>query len=419
MEQILNKTIERIKHNDYCIGCGLCKSLCPVFAITMNFSYEKGQYLPFVNSSKCTKCGICLAVCPGDEINHPLLHQLVHQCQPEDPYTGSYLKICTAHSTNKDYREQGASGGFVTQLLANLLESKAVDAVLVCGMASDKIYEPEGYLIRDANELYKYQRSVYTNVFWAKPFREIQAERLRIAVVGLPCQLHGLMKAINLKPELREYFRFTIGLFCGGSYNFQAVDKTLSDMNIPVSEVKRIDFRWGEWPGKMRILKKDGREILTKRGAHFRTNYLPRCFFCFDFLADLADVSVGDNWIEGAEKGENIVVFRKQKIFPYLENIECNDIDVGDLYESHYLRSYRHRFTSINRKISNFFHSKAPNIIPYEGIKTTWKHKLYALLEYHQFHMQDASETHTKLFLKLKDIYFHFVMKNESKKRDK
>jgi coenzyme F420 hydrogenase subunit beta len=419
MELLLNNTVERIKQNNYCVGCGMCDAFCPVHAIVMNFSQDKGQFQPLINSSKCTKCGVCLAVCPGDDINHPQLHQIVHQCQPADPFIGAYQGIYTAHSQNDEYRNQGASGGFVTQLLANLLISKAVDAVLVCGRSIDNIYEPHGYLIKNVSELGKYQRSIYTNVHWAKPLREIQRMRLRTAVVGLPCQLHGLVKAINLKPELREYFRFTIGLFCGGSYNFNAVSKTLGDLNIPEDQVERIDFRWGDWPGKMRILRHDGRETLTTRGYQFRTHYLSRCFYCFDFLADLADVSVGDNWSKNASKAENIVIIRKNKIMPYLENIEYQQISPAELYKSHKLKSYRHRFVQANCQISNFFNHKSPTIVPYSGIHVTWKHRVFAFLEYYQFNLKEASEAYIQFFLKIKDIYFHFIMKKGNELRDK
>ena len=50
---------------DKCIGCKLCKSVCPADAISIGTEVKPKKKLPFlsIDPQKCVKCGACISKC--------------------------------------------------------------------------------------------------------------------------------------------------------------------------------------------------------------------------------------------------------------------------------------------------------------------------------------------------------------------
>jgi len=52
-----------------CTGCGMCKIVCPAFAIDLvpvegDFPQNKPKRFPRIDLHKCTFCGLCVEYCP-------------------------------------------------------------------------------------------------------------------------------------------------------------------------------------------------------------------------------------------------------------------------------------------------------------------------------------------------------------------
>ena len=73
------KSGRNVKNVEFCTGCGLCESLCPRRAITMQMNGE-GFLSPHIDDDVCTNCGICLTKCI---MANPELEKPGEQDKPE------------------------------------------------------------------------------------------------------------------------------------------------------------------------------------------------------------------------------------------------------------------------------------------------------------------------------------------------
>ena len=403
----VNKVVEK----EFCIGCGMCEVICPQNAIEIKFSKTTGQFLPVINDEKCTNCKKCIEICSGLQVDHLKLNKLKGY-NSQDAFIGKFEKIQIANSNKIEFLKNCASGGVTTQILMNLFDDNAIDAALVVKQLRDDITKSSVSLIHSKEELLTAQRSMYFNAPLCTKLSEVIESDIRLAIVALPCHLHSILKSYPYLPALKKRIKFVLGLICGGTYKQTALDGLLKKNNIEKDKIKKIDFRYGKWPGKMRIELKNGKVFNYKRDHFFKTNYLKRCFFCYDLLNEHADISIGDNWLRSDGKGENIIIVRNPDIEKYMQNIEIKNVNPVTLYRSHRLLSRRQKFLRANVFAAKLFGWKIPVIIADKQIKSKFKNYLHSLLEATMFSMSGENESVVKRFLKLKGFIDHYFIKN-------
>lgn len=314
------KALAQIVDNDLCHRCGSCVGICPTNVLAL----DKADYPVVKNLSACTDCDLCVKVCPGDEFNYPKFSQEKYGYVPDkhDVY-GHIENGYLSHSTDEDIRARATSGGFVTGFLHYLLDSKYIDGAVVV-VADEKVpWKGIPRIARTKEELLAAMKSKYSIVGTNAIFTEIRNTPGRYAMVVLPCQMHGLLKAAELDKRIKERLVFTIGLLCHASLENEglsdAYDHYVAHSPESAEKVKKFYFRVGKHPGSSIVELEDGSkeflffpkkpdyhpDMIEMANVLYRLYTPKRCITCFDSHVDFADMAVGDPWMPVPLDGVN------------------------------------------------------------------------------------------------------------------
>ncbi len=306
-----------------CTGCGTCAGVCPLQSIEMTYIY--GEPEPRLKS-ECNGCGICFKVCPGADVNIPELESFLFGTErPEERVDLGILKECfRGFAVDERVRRMGASGGVISSLLIYGLEKGILDCALVAGFKENEPCRTEAKIVRNTSEVLDTARSKLAVV----PVNSLLTQAVKmgfskIAVVGLPCHIHGIrkMQYHRIPASLVKKVKLTLGLVCAGDFYFEGTKHIIQEIG-KVEDLKRIvkiDYRGGYWPTYFVITLDDGKEIFLDR--HFCSSNMlmgvfkrDRCEMCIDWSNELADIAGGDYWEvtvgEGSQLGTSMCLVR-------------------------------------------------------------------------------------------------------------
>jgi len=395
------KTIMSVVKDGLCCGCGTCAGICPRDAIEMTIDKRRGIYLPCLDDQKCNGCSICLDACPGREVNLPQFKRELFPDKLQDPLVGSYLQCYLGYASDQQMRYNCTSGGLATTFLIYALEQGLIDGALVSKMNDERPLEPQPFIARTREEVISAAGSKYCPVPANVALKEILKTEGRYAVVGLPCHMHGIRKSEAINAKLRERIVFHLGIFCSKNISFLGTEFQLKRMGIRKEAVEKISYRGRGWPGNMTIrLKGKQKEI-----SEFYPSYddiklnsfvIPRCTLCFDWVAELADISFGDAWlpeIKANDKiGTSIVIARSE----LSNNIMCMATERG------YIESEPVRTNEVKRS-QQFFTWKKREIAARFALNKIMGRKLP---EYHQALAKPALASYLNAIILASQMFF-------------
>jgi len=288
-----------------CTRCGCCAAVCPQDCIIMKSTppAQKGE--------TCINCGLCEQVCPGRGID--LQSHGASLCDTARYHRGMgwIINSYSAYATEEKIRKAATSGGVVTSMLKYLLEADIIDGALVVTFDADQPWITRYILATSTEEVEQSAQTKYQITSLEDSLHKIPQNR--IAVVGLPCMMHGMRKL--QKTPVGKKIVLLIGLFCWVHMEQEATAFLLRALNIKASDVKDIAYRSGEYLGGFRVRDIHGHKKFLEKECY---NFLPllyapeRCTVCADFSNELADISCGDAKSLKSPQGHTYVITRSQ-----------------------------------------------------------------------------------------------------------
>lgn len=302
------RALSRIIEGGLCHRCGTCIGICPTAVLGL----DEEEYPKVVSLSSCTDCDLCVRVCPGDEFDFNALKKQTFGVEGEIKEThGEFSESFIAYATDADIRERSTSGGVVSALLLDLLENKQIDGAVVITSDAAELWKGKPIMARSRQEILSAMKSKYAISPTNAVLAEVWKTPGRYALVGLPCQIHGFIKAANLDARIKERVVLTIGLFCHAAIEHEGLRTIWGSLGDKRDQAQAFVSRVGKHPGTPYLELKDGSMYPVyfgeKKGYRpssmeminilYRLYTPSRCMTCFDASAEFADIAVGDPWM--------------------------------------------------------------------------------------------------------------------------
>jgi coenzyme F420 hydrogenase subunit beta len=311
-----------------CTACGACVACCPVGIVEM-----RGVEPEPVLVGNCVECGLCGLICPGKEVPRSSIEKMIFgrtRTSSEEGF-GIYQETMIGWAVDSAIRTGGSSGGVATSLLAYGLENDIIDGAIVSRMSKERPWTIEPFVATTREEVLSAQKSKYLVCPSVSALKEIKERGFkRIGFVGMPCHIHALRKMAIYKEtsDLARRIKFMIGLWCGTNFYFKGFECLITQIYgvcDSIEDITKLEFRGKEWPGYFVVETKDGRIFVGDKFSEYLRKApnrceRDRCHLCWDFTAELADVSLGD--VHGKKPYLSAIIVRTAKGMELIKSAE-------------------------------------------------------------------------------------------------
>lgn len=241
------------------------------------------------------------ASCPGVRGDSVFSQTDVEAGARFDQLWGRYFHASVGHSLDPDIRHRGSSGGALTGISKWLVETGQVQSVLVTGYDSDYPIGTKSYITADSEEISQGAGSKYCPAAPLARLSDLRATEGKYAVVGRPCDIATLRRAINAGDPIGKNVIFLLSFFCAGTPSDVGNRHLLSRLGVEKNEdVVRLQHRGNGWPGDTVAELSDGTlKTCTYNeswGGVLRSHTHSLCKICADGIGEQADIVAADAW---------------------------------------------------------------------------------------------------------------------------
>jgi coenzyme F420 hydrogenase subunit beta len=316
------KSIEQLQsvmRSHLCTRCGSCVGLSGGKIV---FEDKTGKYLPkIISPVDGTLADTLWEACPGKHFSFPdFRKEFYPDAAHFHTFIGPYERIGIGYAADPLVRSEGASGGIISAILIWLLKQQKIDGAVVLGMSETEPWLTQAFIATTPEEVLQGAQSKYIISSTNDILPEIEAFNGKLAYVGLPAQIQSIRKLQRMKHPSVRNICYLFGPFYGNTLHFSSVSSFLKTHGEKdYHNITKLYFRYGEWPGNMRVELKSGRVIELKK---FHANYLipfhilRNSLYCTDLTNEFTDISGGDAWApvyEERGKGFSMVISRSKK----------------------------------------------------------------------------------------------------------
>ncbi len=323
------KTLQDVIDSGMCVGCGACVAADP--SLSLRFDDLRQTWQPDGPGSEAAA-----EVCPAIQVDFPALHAAVFP-GAEVTQFGVVHRVMLAQSVDRDRNLRASSGGLIKELLQHYIEEEHVDGVIALDHIQGTLFEPA--LLQTPEEVDALPGSIYHINPLDKALKILAENEGRFVVVGIPCQLEGMLSYIHRQaPHLAPRIHATVGLLCGWLYNHHALRAVCRYKGVDYDAIEDVAYRGGGPVGKLRI-QTPAKSVAVSRRVDFayqvafdRSFNIPRCHTCVNHSNYLADIVVGDAWLPSTvftKTGISLLIIRKAAAADVVDRLAARGRIVG------------------------------------------------------------------------------------------